>query len=110
MDEEPISTAQAGASLPALVEALRPHQWVKNLLVFAALVFGGQLRHVPSVVATVLAFVVFCAVSSGLYLVNDVLDLERDRLHPDKRGRPIASGRLQVGTALTAASSSSSPA
>jgi 4-hydroxybenzoate polyprenyltransferase len=100
--ESPSTGVRAAILFPPLLEALRPHQWVKNLLVFAALVFGGELRNTASLLASLLAFLVFCAVSSGLYLVNDLLDLERDRRHPDKCRRPIASGRLAPGTAVAA--------
>jgi 4-hydroxybenzoate polyprenyltransferase len=89
--------------LPPLVEALRPHQWIKNLLVFPALVFAGQLGDAAQALQATLAFVVFCCVSSGHYLVNDLVDLEQDRLHPDKSRRPLASGRLSRGAARAGA-------
>lgn len=86
--------------------SLRPRQWTKNLLVFAGLIFS-QSFHDPALVALVsLAFVLFCLLSGSVYLLNDVLDAERDRSHPQKRERPVASGRLSrsvaagVGVAL----------
>ncbi|MBI2466504.1 MAG: decaprenyl-phosphate phosphoribosyltransferase [Candidatus Rokubacteria bacterium] len=83
-----------------LVASLRSRQWTKNLLVFAGLIFSQNL-HRPALVGRVaLTFVIFCALSSSMYLVNDVLDVERDRAHPQKRDRPIASGRLRPGLAL----------
>lgn len=83
-----------------LLISLRPHQWTKNLLVFAGLVFGEQLL-VPGAVARAGgAFGVFCALSSAMYLVNDVGDRARDRLHPVKSGRPIAAGRVSQATAI----------
>jgi 4-hydroxybenzoate polyprenyltransferase len=88
--------------LRALVEALRPRQWVKNLFVFAGVVFGQQL-FTPAAGAALAAFALFCALSGAVYLVNDVADRERDRRHPAKRRRPVASGRLPVGVALGAA-------
>ena len=89
--------------LTALLVSLRPRQWVKNLFVFAGLIFGEQLLN-PLAGATALAtFAVFCALSGVVYLINDVADRERDRLHPIKRLRPIASGRLPVSVAVGAA-------
>ena len=89
--------------LGALLAAVRPRQWTKNLLVFAGVIFSGGL-HEPALVArSAAAFVLFCLLSGGIYLVNDVLDAERDRLHPQKRHRPIASGRLSPTVALAAA-------
>ena len=80
----------------ALLEALRPYQWVKNLLVFAPLVFARRMTDGPSVVQAVLAFAAFSLVASGIYLLNDLHDLENDRLHPRKKMRPLPSGRLPV--------------
>src|SRR5207244_8414486 len=87
----PLSTSE---SLPLnLLRSLRPRQWTKNLFVFGALVFAQRLGDRPSVVHAVIAFVVFCALSGAVYLVNDVLDREQDRRHPLKAQRPIAWGR-----------------
>lgn len=88
---------------PALVRAFRPLQWTKNGVIGAALVFGHQLFQPESVARTVLAIVVFCALSSGVYLVNDVRDAASDRLHPLKRRRPIAAGELSARTAVAVA-------
>jgi 4-hydroxybenzoate polyprenyltransferase len=87
----------------ALFVALRPHQWLKNLVVFAALVFSKHLFDVPALAQAALAFAVFCALAGAVYLVNDLADLERDRLHPAKRTRPIASGELRPSVARAAA-------
>ncbi len=84
-------------SARALVRAMRPHQWTKNLFVFAPLLFARSWDTVPRVLA---AFGAFCLVASAIYLLNDSLDREQDRLHPVKRNRPIASGALGVPTAL----------
>ena len=88
--------------LTAVLVSLRPRQWVKNLFVFGGLVFGQQL-FTPAVWTALAAFVVFCGLSGAIYLLNDVADRDKDRLHPDKRGRPVASGRLPVRAALAAA-------
>jgi 4-hydroxybenzoate polyprenyltransferase len=76
---------------------------VKNLVVFAGLIFGLRLRHPASVALSVAAFVVFCGLSSTVYLLNDVLDREADRRHPVKSLRPIAAGTIGVGAALLTA-------
>ena len=84
-------------SLPrALLVSLRPHQWTKNLVVLAALAFSKHLFDGDAVVRAAMAFATFCVLSGAVYLVNDLVDLERDRLHPVKRARPIASGALPV--------------
>lgn len=77
--------------------SLRPHQWAKNLVVLAPLIFARLLFELPSVIAAVEAFVLFCLLSGAVYLVNDLVDLEHDRLHPVKRQRPLAAGRLSSG-------------
>ena len=89
--------------LTAVLVSLRPRQWVKNLFVFGGLVFGQRLFDLPAVGTALAAFVVFCGLSGAIYLLNDVADRDRDRLHPDKRTRPVASGRLPAGVALGAA-------
>jgi len=95
--------APATARLP-LLRLLRPRQWTKNLLLFAALVFAKQLFVPEAALLAALAFVTFCAASSSVYVVNDWLDAERDRVHPEKRFRPIAAGHVSSGTALAMAS------
>jgi 4-hydroxybenzoate polyprenyltransferase len=89
--------------LGALVVSLRPRQWVKNLFVFAGLVFGEKLLDPRAAALALATFAVFCAMSGVVYLINDVADRERDRRHPAKRERPIAVGRLPVGMAAAAA-------
>lgn len=87
----------------ALLEAMRPLQWSKNLFVFTGLVFAGKLSNPGLFLITAAAFLCFCAVSSAAYLLNDLVDVERDRLHPRKRMRPLASGRLSRSSAALAA-------
>lgn len=96
-------------AFPALIAAMRPKQWTKNLFVFVALVFTDSIPasfsdsarwHTLGIAA--IAFALFCLISGAVYLLNDVLDREQDQLHPEKRKRPIASGRLPVPVALTA--------
>jgi decaprenyl-phosphate phosphoribosyltransferase len=89
--------------LPAAVRAMRPKQWVKNVLVGAAPLAAGRLFEIPVLTGVALAFVAFCLVSASVYLVNDVRDLAEDRLHPRKRFRPIAAGELRPAAALVLA-------
>jgi len=89
--------------ISALFTSLRPHQWSKNLLVFAALGFTKHVFDPEPLLRAGLAFLVFCGLSGAVYLVNDVMDLERDKRHPLKRQRPIASGALSPRVALAAA-------
>ena len=86
-----------------LFEALRPRQWTKNAFVFAGLLFGGQLFERAAVLRSLLAFAIFCAAASAVYLANDVADRDQDALHPMKRARPIASGRLGTRPAIATA-------
>ena len=83
----------------ALLASLRPRQWVKNLFVFAGVIFSQQML-TPLVWTALGAFVIFCGLSGAIYLFNDVADAGRDRLHPSKRLRPIASGELARSTAV----------
>jgi 4-hydroxybenzoate polyprenyltransferase len=82
------------------IRLMRPRQWTKNLAVFAGLVFAGRLTEPHLVLIAGAAFVSFCLVSSAMYALNDVLDAERDRQHPIKRDRPVASGRIRPSIAL----------
>lgn len=84
------------------LRALRVHQWVKNILLFVPL-FVGHVFTAQAVAATALGFVLLCLLSSGTYIINDLSDLEADRLHPTKRLRPFASGRLNFAHGLIAA-------
>jgi decaprenyl-phosphate phosphoribosyltransferase len=87
----------------AVLEAMRPRQWPKNLLVFAAPLAGASLGRGDGFGYAVLAAAAFTAASSAVYLVNDVADAERDRRHPTKQRRPVASGRLPAGVAVACA-------
>src|SRR5215212_3970354 len=87
----------------SLLLSLRPAQWSKNLIVFAGLLFGMRLFDIGAVLAALSAFAVFCALSGVVYLVNDIVDRDSDRLHPLKSKRPIASGAVPVPIAVAAA-------
>ncbi len=89
--------------LPAWLRAMRPRQWVKNVLVLAAPLAAGQLLQPAVLLASAWAFVSFSLVSASIYLINDSRDVEADRLHPKKRFRPIAAGELSIPTAYVLA-------
>ena len=100
MSEEETTVSGPPKSLPAgIVKALRPRQWVKNVLVLAAPIAAGTATEADVLLPVALAFVVFCMAASGIYLVNDAMDVEADRAHPTKRFRPIAAGVLPVNIA-----------
>jgi 4-hydroxybenzoate polyprenyltransferase len=86
-----------------LLVAMRPPEWIKNVLVFAGLLFSQKLKQGPQVVDATITFIAFCAISSAGYLVNDLRDAPLDRRHPEKRHRPIASGELSERVAAVAA-------
>ena len=83
----------------AYLETLRPRQWIKNLVIFAGLVFDRQLLQLEPLLRVAAAVILFCLVSGLTYTINDILDVEADRLHPQKKNRPIASGRLSLNSA-----------
>jgi 4-hydroxybenzoate polyprenyltransferase len=95
-----VTTRSTAASL---FVSLRPDQWTKNLIVFAALIFAVKLLDPAATAKASAAFLIFCGLSGAVYLVNDVADREQDRLHPIKQMRPIASGDLSPGAAVSAA-------
>ena len=106
MASEPTAVRAAARERPAaaaLIVAMRPRQWLKNLLLFAGLVFAAELGDGSRWLRALVAFALYCAASSAAYLVNDVRDAEADRAHPTKRLRPVASGELSATHALAAA-------
>ena len=98
---EPVVESRNRTSLKDLLISLRPHQWTKNLVIFAPLIFSKELNNPQLLVLSIAAFLNFCFLSSGVYLINDVLDYEKDRHHPEKKNRPVAAGRVRISTALT---------
>ena len=86
--------------LRAVIVALRPQEWVKNLLVFAGLLFSAKFQEFDAIVDATITFAAFCMVASAGYLVNDAHDVDEDRQHPTKRFRPIAAGELRIPTAI----------
>jgi 4-hydroxybenzoate polyprenyltransferase len=99
----PSERPAAGSSLAALVAAARPKQWIKNLVLPLPFLFGRALQSLDGWLLAAQGLATFSAIASGIYIINDVMDRERDRSHPEKRHRPLASGRLSVSTALVAA-------
>jgi UbiA prenyltransferase family len=89
--------------MPPLVGALRPQEWIKNLLVYAGVLFSGRFDDVGALGDATFTFIAFCAISSAGYLLNDVRDRDEDRRHPDKRHRAIASGAVTPGAAAIVA-------
>lgn len=87
----------------ALIIGMRPQQWVKNLFVFAALLFSGNLFVASLSLTVILTFFIFCLVSGSSYLLNDIFDLESDKVHPFKSKRPLITGQLKVSQSLIAA-------
>jgi decaprenyl-phosphate phosphoribosyltransferase len=100
---QPTEVVLRPSRLPAAVRAMRPRQWVKNVLVLAAPLAAGQLLNSAVLGKAALAFVAFCLVSACVYLINDVRDVEEDRMHPRKRLRPIAAGEISPAAALVLA-------
>lgn len=86
-----------------IIKTLRPKQWSKNLLVFAPIIFDLKLFQIELALKTVLGFVTLCFISGTVYIINDIVDIDKDRHHPTKRFRPLPSGQITVNTAISAA-------
>jgi len=99
----PAERLAEGSSPGALLAAARPKQWIKNLVLPLPFLFGRALQSFEGWLLAAAGFAAFSAIASGIYILNDVMDRERDRSHPEKRHRPLASGRLGVSTAVAAA-------
>jgi 4-hydroxybenzoate polyprenyltransferase len=89
--------------ITGLFKSLRPKQWTKNGVIFAALIFDVKLFQFEPLIKTILGFILLCAISGTVYLINDLVDIEKDRQHPTKKNRPIPSGRVPFKAALAAA-------
>src|SRR5664279_435252 len=113
--EQPTVPAEAGkddageplvprrSPLRAAIKTGRPKEWIKNVFVFAGLLFSGKFNQSHDVLEAFLTFVSFCLISSAGYFINDLIDVELDRKHPKKRFRPLAAGELSEGSAMTIA-------
>jgi 4-hydroxybenzoate polyprenyltransferase len=87
-------------TLRNFLRLLRPRQWIKNLAIFAAITFSGELFNLPVFYRVFIGFIIFCAVSSGIYIINDIFDIEKDKLHPFKKFRPLAHGDISLKAAI----------
>ncbi len=99
----PADNPSGGGVARHLLRGMRPRQWIKNLLVVLAPAAAGEAFHLGIALRTGVAFIALCLAASGTYLLNDIRDVEADRLHPQKRSRPVASGSLPIGVAAVAA-------
>ena len=99
--EQP-ATFSIGQNLRGLLVEMRPSEWTKNLLVFSGVIFSRSLTDINNLWISLLGFAIFCAASSGVYLFNDLCDLQADREHPVKRNRPLASGSVNINFARVA--------
>ncbi|MGH7864178.1 MAG: UbiA family prenyltransferase, partial [Candidatus Binataceae bacterium] len=96
--------ARAARPVPrALLSLMRPHQWIKNGLLLAALVFSRRLFHPADAALASLGLLAFCALSSATYVLNDVVDRDADRQNPEKCGRPLACGEVSIKAAVVLA-------
>ncbi len=83
-----------------IIKLLRPFQWYKNLVVFLPIIFGQRLNDVHALWLTILGYVALCFISSANYVINDIVDYKHDRVHPEKKSRPIAAGRIKIWQAI----------
>ena len=83
----------------AIFQLMRPKQWIKNFFVFAAIIFSGKFFNENILYLNIITFILFCLTSSSIYVLNDIVDIEKDRCHPDKKRRPLPSGRVSLKTA-----------
>jgi len=90
--------------LRAIIKTMRPKQWTKNVFVLAAVIFDRQLTNPEALARSIAGFFLFCLLSSSVYIINDIMDVEADRQHPKKRLRPIAAGILPISAAITSTS------
>ena len=85
--------------LKATIKSMRLKQWAKNLFLFSGIIFDRQLANMPALIATLQGFLAFSLLSSGIYIINDIIDVEADRAHPTKKNRPIAAGTMSIANA-----------
>lgn len=84
----------------AIFQLMRPKQWIKNFFVFAAIIFSGKFFNENILYLNIITFILFCLTSSSIYVLNDIVDIEKDRCHPDKKRRPLPSGRVSIKAAV----------
>jgi 4-hydroxybenzoate polyprenyltransferase len=100
MNSDVAQPASLAPLVRGLIKSMRPRQWLKNVVVFAALIFDNKLFQVQPLLATLIGFGVLCLLSSAVYLINDTADASADRLHPKKKHRPIARGDVPLPVAM----------
>ncbi|NFJ16466.1 decaprenyl-phosphate phosphoribosyltransferase [Clostridium botulinum] len=86
--------------IKGIIALMRPKQWIKNFFVFAAIIFSGHLTNEIILKNNIITFILFCLTSSTIYILNDIVDLEKDKKHPEKKNRPLPSGRVSKSTAI----------
>ncbi|MBY6949935.1 decaprenyl-phosphate phosphoribosyltransferase [Clostridium botulinum] len=86
--------------IKGIIALMRPKQWIKNFFVFAAIIFSGNLTNEIILKNNIITFILFCLTSSTVYILNDIVDLEKDKKHPEKKNRPLPSGRVSKSTAI----------
>ncbi|NEZ74305.1 decaprenyl-phosphate phosphoribosyltransferase [Clostridium botulinum] len=86
--------------IKGVIALMRPKQWIKNFFVFAAIIFSGNLTNEIILKNNIITFILFCLTSSTIYILNDIVDLEKDKKHPEKKNRPLPSGRVSKSTAI----------
>ncbi|HEX5983489.1 MAG TPA: UbiA prenyltransferase family protein, partial [Solirubrobacterales bacterium] len=100
-EQEPVVPRRS--PLRAAIKTGRPKEWIKNVFVFAGLLFSGEFTEIDAITWALVTFVAFCLISSAGYFLNDLIDVELDRKHPKKRFRPLAAGELSEGAAIAIA-------
>lgn len=83
-----------------IIKLLRPNQWIKNLFIFGPIIFSNKFLNIDILKNNILTFIAFCFISSTVYIMNDIVDVENDRKHPNKCKRPIASGKVSIPLAI----------
>lgn len=100
MESSLVTENKKKASIKEYIKLMRPKQYIKNLFVLAALIFSNKILDTSSIYNTMIAFISFCLISSSVYVLNDLVDIEKDKLHPKKCKRPLASGAISKGRAI----------
>lgn len=87
-------------NLQGIIQLLRPKQWIKNCFIFAAIIFSGNFLNLKMLSYNMVTFFLFCLTASSIYIINDIVDIDKDRCHPKKKLRPLPSGKITVTTAI----------